>query len=205
MTQWPLLRYREHATAQEQHESFDEPDDVRRFEGHTDSTKDVTMKTDGTKKKSAGKAPRASQPSKGAARQDKPVITDLETTLPDPFDIVDEPPMSLAPRPRKLAWSYSVLREIDSSGMDDLFVEAGTKIAIEGILERLGYLYVIQIGEDKSIEVLFPSTGGPRRARPGVHVRLPSGTGWIVTTKRGKLRTITSSRPLSEADLAAFA
>ena len=163
------------------------------------------MKTDGTKKKPAGKIPRASQPGKVVARQDKPVIAEVELASPDPFDIVDDPPMSLAPRPRKLAWSYSVLREVNCTDMEDLYVEAGTKIAIEGSLERLGYLYVIQIAEDKSMEVLFPPSGGPRRARPGMHIRLPSGTGWIVTTKKGKLRTITSSQPLSDEQLATFA
>jgi len=163
------------------------------------------MKTDGTKKKTAGKIPRTSQPGKGVARQDKPVIAEVEPALADPFDIVDDPPMSLAPRPRKLAWSYSVLREVSCTDIDDLYVDAGTKIAIEGTLDRLGYLYVIQIGEDNSMEVLFPPSGGPRRARPGMHIRLPSGTGWIVTTKKGKLRTITSSQPLSEEQLAAFA
>jgi hypothetical protein len=162
------------------------------------------MKTDGTKKKSAGKIPRASQTGKSLARQDKPVIEEIESALPDPFDIVDDPPMSMAPRPRKLAWSYSVVREVDSNEMDELYVEAGTKISIEGSLERLGYLYVIQIGEDNSMEILFPPSGGPRRARPGIHIRLPSGTGWIVTTKKGKLRTITSSQPLSDEQLASF-
>lgn len=187
---------------------FDEPNRETRSDGHTDKTKGVTMKTDGTKKKSAGKTPRASQSGKAGARQDKPVIEVIEEiipTLPDPFDVADEPaPLSLAPRPRRLAWSYSLLREVDSQAMEDLVVEAGTKIGIEGMLERLGYLYVVQVGEDKSIEILFPPNGGPRRARPGTHIRLPSGTGWIVTTKKGKLRTITSSQPLSDAEIAAL-
>jgi hypothetical protein len=168
------------------------------------------MKTDGTKKKGTGKTPRASQPGKAGARQDKPVveqeiaIEEMIPTLPDPFDVPEDSPMSLAPRPRRLAWSYSLLREIDSQSMEDLDVEPGTKIAIEGTLERLGYLYVVQVGDDKSIEILFPPTGGPRRARPGMHIRLPSGTGWIVTTKKGKLRTLTSSQPLTDAQIAAL-
>lgn len=167
------------------------------------------MSTDGTKKKKPlGKQLRASQPGKAVVRQDKPVIVEAEEeTLdgPDPFDVADEvPPVSLAPRPRMLAWSYSLLREVDSTTMEDLFVEAGTKISIEGSLERLGYLYVVQIGEDKSIEVLFPPNGGSRRARPGMHLRVPSGTGWILTTKKGKLRTITSVLPLTEAEIAAL-
>lgn len=166
------------------------------------------MKTDGMKKKSAAKIQRTSQPGKTLAqpgqtlaRQDQPVIEDLEQPLNDPFDVPEETPISMAPRLRKLAWSYSLLREVDSQAMEDLQVEAGTKIAIEGTLERLGYLYVVQIGDDKSIEILFPPNGGPRRARPGMNIRLPSGTGWIVTTKRGKLRTITSAQPLSEAEI----
>jgi len=173
------------------------------------------MSTDGIKKKKVlGKPPRASQPPpRAGARPDKPVIedkpvadeaTELDLTAPDPFDVTEDVPASLAPRPRKLAWSYSLLREVDSQSMDDLLVEPGTKIAIEGSLERLGYLYVVQVGDDKSIEILFPPNGGPRRARPGMHIRLPGGTGWIVTTKKGKLRTITSSQPLSEADIAAL-
>ncbi len=173
------------------------------------------MKTDGTKKKSAAKNQRTSQPGKTLAqpgqtlaqpgqtlaRQDQPIIEDLEQPLTDPFDVPEETPISMAPRLRKLAWSYSLLREVDSQAMEDLQVEAGTKIAIEGTLERLGYLYVVQIGDDKSIEILFPPNGGPRRARPGMNIRLPSGTGWIVTTKKGKLRTITSAQPLSEAEI----
>jgi hypothetical protein len=163
------------------------------------------MKTDGTKKKSAGKPPRVSQFGKVGARQDKPAIEEIIPTLPDPFDIIDDPaPMSLAPRPRLLSWSYSLLREVDSSSMEDLAVEPGTKIAIEGVLERLGYLYVVQVGEDKSMEILFPPNGGSRRARPGTHIRLPGGTGWIVTTKKGKLRTITSPQPLSDAEIKAL-
>lgn len=167
------------------------------------------MSTDGTKKKKPlGKTLRASQPGKSGVRQDKPVIIEAEEeTLEtaDPFDVADEvPPISMAPRPRLLAWSYSLLRDVDSATMEDLFVEAGTKIAIEGSLERLGYLYVVQVGEDKSIEILFPPNGGSRRARPGMHLRVPTGTGWIVTTKKGKLRTITSAQPLSEAEIAAL-
>ena len=169
----------------------------------------------GINKKGSGKVARASQPPPPGtgARQDKPVIedkpatdeaTELDLTATDPFDVAEDIPASLAPRPRKLAWSYSLLREVDSQSMDDLLVEPGTKIAIEGTLERLGYLYVVQVGDDKSIEILFPPNGGPRRARPGMHIRLPGGTGWIVTTKKGKLRTITSSQPLSEADIAAL-
>jgi hypothetical protein len=236
MTQWHLLGYRGEATAREQHESlskryrhrlpldrrfthertrcgwgcvFDEPNCERGSEGHKDSTKGVTMKTDGTKKKSAPKIQRPSQPGttgKTLARPDKPVIEELELkpAVLDPFDVPDEPPISMAPRVKKLAWSYSLLREVDHQAIEDLHVEAGTKIAIEGTLERLGYLYVVQIGDDKSIEILFPPSGGPRRARPGMNIRLPSGTGWIVTTKKGKLRTVTSAQPLSEAELAAL-
>ncbi|HRI64081.1 MAG TPA: hypothetical protein PK156_07580 [Polyangium sp.] len=166
------------------------------------------MKMDGTKKKSAAKNQRTSQPGKTLAqpgqtlaRQNQPIIEDLEQPLTDPFDVPEETPISMAPRLKKLAWSYSLLREVDSQAMEDLQVEAGTKIAIEGTLERLGYLYVVQIGDDKSIEILFPPSGGPRRARPGMNIRLPSGTGWIVTTKKGKLRTITSAQPLSEAEI----
>ena len=185
---------------------FDEPSHDMRSDGHTDRTKGVTMKTDGTKKKSAKSAAKTPRASKAGVRRDKPVIEVMEEILPqmqDPFDVADEPPpISLAPRPRRLAWSYSLLREVDSRSIEDLDVEAGTKIAIEGMLERLGYLYVVQVGEDKSIEILFPPNGGSRRARPGTHIRLPSGTGWIVTTKKGKLRTITSSQPLSDADIA---
>jgi len=162
------------------------------------------MKTDGTKKKSAGKTPRGSQAGKPVVRQDQPVIEEIIPTLPDPFDVVDESPLSLAPRPRRLAWSYSLLREVDSHAMENLDVEAGTKISIEGMLERLGYLYVVQVGDDKSVEILFPPNGGSRRARPGTHIRLPSGTGWLVTTKKGKLRTITSSAPLTDAEIAAL-
>lgn len=171
------------------------------------------MKTDGTKKKGTGKTPRASQAGKAGPRQDKPAIEAIEQsiaieeilpTLPDPFDVPEDSPMSLAPRPRRLAWSYSLLRDVDSQTMENLDVEPGTKIAIEGTLDRLGYLYVVQVGEDKSIEILFPPAGGPRRARPGMHIRLPSGTGWIVTTKKGKLRTITSSQPLTDAQIAAL-
>jgi hypothetical protein len=159
------------------------------------------MKTDGTKKKSAAKIQRTSQPGKPLARQDKPVIEELQQPALDPFDVPEESPISMAPRLKKLSWSYSLLREVDGQTMEDLHVEAGTKIAIEGTLERLGYLYVVQIGDDKSIEILFPPTGGPRRARPGMNIRLPGGTGWIVTTKRGKLRTVTSAQPLSEAEI----
>jgi hypothetical protein len=163
------------------------------------------MTTHGTKKKSAGKTPRVSQFGKTAVEQDKPAIEEIIPTLPDPFDLADEPaPMSLTARPRLLSWSYSLMREVDGHAMEGLAVEAGTKIAIEGMLERLGYLYVVQVGEDKSIEILFPPNGGSRRARPGTHIRLPSGTGWIVTTKKGKLRTITSSHPLSDAEIAAL-
>lgn len=168
------------------------------------------MKTDGTKKKSPGKTPRASQSGKVGARQDKPVIEEMIAieeaipTIPDPFDVPEDSPMSLQPRPRRLSWSYSLLREVDSQTMEDLDVEPGTKIAIEGSLERLGYLYVVQVGDDKSIEILFPPAGGPRRARPGIHIRLPGGTGWIVTTKKGKLRTITSSQPLTDAQIASL-
>lgn len=162
------------------------------------------MKTDGTKKKSAGKAPRGSQPHAAAARQDKPTAAQAVRKALDAVEVIEEPPMSLMPRPRRLSWSYSLLSEVDGKTMDDLVVDAGTKIAIEGMLDRLGYLYVVQIGDDKSVEVLFPPNGGSRRARPGMHVRLPSGTGWIVTTKKGKLRTITSSHPLTDAELAAI-
>jgi hypothetical protein len=184
---------------------FDEPNRDMRSDGHTDKTKGVTMKTDGTKKKSAAKIPRASHAIQPAASQDEPVIEEFIPTLPDPFDIVDEQvPASLAPPPRRVAWSYSLLHEVDAQAMEDLVVEAGTKIGIEGMLERLGYLYVVQVGEDKSIEILFPPNGGSRRARPGTHIRLPSGTGWLVTTKKGKLRTITSSQPLTDAEIAAL-
>ncbi len=184
---------------------FDEPNRDMRSDGHTDRTKGVTMKTDGTKKKSAGKIPRAGQAPKAAVRQDEPVIEEFIPTLPDPFEIIDEhAPTSAAPRPRKLAWSYSLLREVDAQAMEDLVVEAGTRIGIEGMLDRLGYLYVVQVGDDKSIEILFPPNGGPRRARPGTHIRLPGGTGWLITTKKGKLRTITSSQPLTDAEIAAL-
>jgi|GEM_PF-3955218 len=170
---------------------------------HTESTKGVTMKTDGTKK-SAGKAPRASQPHGAGARQDKPIVDGSVRKAFEMIEVVEEPPMSLMPRPRRLSWSYSLLSELDGKTMDDLVVEAGTKIAIEGTLDRLGYLYVVQIGDDHSVEVLFPPHGGSRRARPGTHIRLPSGTGWIVTTKKGKLRTITSPQPLTDAEIAAM-
>lgn len=165
-----------------------------------------------TKKKGTGKPPRSSQAGKVSARQDKPVqiheeviaIEEAIPTVSDPFDVPEDSPMSNAPRPKRLPWSYSLLREVDGQTMEDIIVEAGTKIAIEGTLERLGYLYVVQVGDDKSVEVLFPPSGGPRRARPGVNLRLPSGSGWIVTTKKGKLRTITSAQPLTEAQLAAL-
>ncbi len=164
------------------------------------------MKTDSTKKRTTAKIPRTSQPGKAASRQDKPAVEEvaIETSAIDPFDVADDAPISLAPRPKKLAWNYSILREIDAKTMDDLVVEAGTKVAIEGSLDKLGYLYVVQIGDDRSIEILFPPAGGPRRARPGVPIRLPSGSGWIVTTKKGKLRTITSVQPLSDAEIAAL-
>ena len=165
------------------------------------------MKTDSTKKRTTAKIPRTSQPGKAVLRQDKPAVdadAQLDTSASDPFDVVDDAPMSMGPRPKKLAWSYSILREVDAQTMDDLVVETGTKVAIEGSLDRLGFLYVVQIGDDKSMEILFPPAGGPRRARPGVHIRLPSGSGWIVTTKKGKLRTITSAKPLSDAEIAAL-
>lgn len=163
------------------------------------------MKTDVTKKKSgAGKAPRSSQPSKLIARPDKPVIEEVEESVADPFDVAEDAPPSIGPRAKKLAWSYSLLREINGNESEDLNVEPGTKIAIEGTLERLGYLYVVQIGDDKSIEILFPPGGQHRRARPNVPVRLPTGSGWLLTTKKGKLRTITSPQPLTEAEIAAL-
>lgn len=190
---------------------FDEPNRDTRSDGHTDKTKGVTMKTDGTKKKSAGKVPRTNYAGKAAAvaaepaPQEEPVIEEFIPTVSDPFDVSDEhAPISMAPHPKRLAWSYSLLHEVDAQVMEDLVVEAGTKIGIEGMLERLGYLYVVQVGEDKSIEILFPPNGGSRRARPGTHIRLPSGTGWLTTTKKGKLRTITSSQPLSDAEIAAL-
>jgi hypothetical protein len=125
-------------------------------------------------------------------------------TLPDIIEAAEDPPVSLVPRPRRLSWSYSLLSEVDGKAMEDIVVNPGTKIAIEGVLERLGYLYVVQIGDDKSVEVLFPPKGGSRRARPGTPIRLPSGTGWIVATKKGKLRTVTSTLPLTDADIAAI-
>ncbi len=174
-------------------------------DGYTDSTKGVTMKTDGTKKKSASKAARPSQPHGAGVRQDKLAADYDARGSSEMVDLIEEAPMSMAPRPRRLSWGYSLLSEVDGLAMEDMVVVAGTKVAIEGTLDRLGYVYVVQIGEDKSVEVLFPPNGGSRRARPGTHVRLPSGTGWIVTTKNGKLRTITSPSPLTEEQIAALA
>jgi len=121
-------------------------------------------------------------------------------------DFIDEPPPSLSTPPiRRLAWGYALLSEFGDEAMQSLVVEAGTKVAIEGNLERLAYVYVVQIGaDDRSVEVLYPPAGGSRRMRPGARMRIPAGTGWIVTTKKGRLRTIASTYPLTEEQIAAL-
>lgn len=121
-------------------------------------------------------------------------------------DFIDEPPPSLSTPPiRRLAWGYALLSELGDDAMQNLVVDAGTKVAIEGNLERLAYVYVVQVGEDdRSVEVLYPPAGGSRRMRPGARMRIPAGTGWIVTTKKGRLRTIASTYPLTEEQIAAL-
>ena len=44
----------------------------------------------------------------------------------------------------------------------------------------------------------YPPKGGARRMRPGTRTRIPGGSGWIVTTKKGKIRTIASSAPITD-------
>jgi hypothetical protein len=77
-------------------------------------------------------------------------------------------------------------------------------VAIEGQLERLAFVYVVQVAGDKAVEVLYPPGGAARRMRPGARVRIPAGTGWLITTRRGKLRVIAAAKPLSAGELAAI-
>lgn len=116
-----------------------------------------------------------------------------------PVEVIDEPPPSLLGRPfRRLAWGYALLSEMGDEAMNEFEVEAGTKVAIEGELDRLAYVYVVQIAaDDRSVEILYPPKGGARRMRPGARMRIPGGSGWIVTTKKGKIRTIASSAPIT--------
>lgn len=121
-------------------------------------------------------------------------------------DYGDEPPPSLSTPPvRGLAWGYSLVTELGDDTMTNYVVEAGTKVAVEGDLERLAYVYVVQISaDDRSVEVLYPPAGGARRMRPGTRIRIPAGTGWVVTTKKGRLRTIASTYPLTDEQIAAL-
>ncbi|MDI1477595.1 DUF4384 domain-containing protein [Polyangium sp. y55x31] len=153
--------------------------------------------------KGAGKAAKASaRATKGsaAAKAEARAKAAARAAAAAPVEIIDEPPPSLSGRPcRRLAWGYALLSEMRDEAMNDLDVEAGTKVAIEGELDRLAYVYVVQIAaEDRSVEILYPPKGGARRMRPGTKMRIPGGSGWIVTTKKGKIRTIASSTPITD-------
>jgi hypothetical protein len=189
-----------------------------------------TMKTNGTKKSAAKAAAQggvkaaAKGSVKAAAKKTKKDATKgpaherlsqaarMETKIhlvPDgakSAELIDEPPPSISTPPiRRLTWGYALLSELGDDAMQSIVVEAGTKVAVEGNLERLAYVYVVQIGaDDRSVEVLYPPAGGSRRMRPGARMRIPSGTGWIVTTKKGRLRTIASTYPLTEEQIAAL-
>ncbi|MDI1433230.1 DUF4384 domain-containing protein [Polyangium sorediatum] len=186
------------------------------------SAKGGTMKTKGTTKggvkgaakkatKGAAKAPAkgVAKKAKAAARAAKGSATAkiearakaaARAAAAAPVELIDEPPPSLMGRPfRRLAWGYALLSEMRDEAMNEFDVEAGTKVAIEGELDRLAYVYVVQIAaEDRSVEILYPPKGGARRMRPGTKTRIPGGSGWIVTTKKGKIRTIASSAPITD-------
>lgn len=150
----------------------------------------------GKKAKAAARATKGSATAKAEARAKAAV----RAAAAAPVEIIDEPPPSLTGRPfRRLAWGYALLSEMRDEAMNEFNVEAGTKVAIEGELDRLAYVYVVQIAaEDRSVEILYPPKGGARRMRPGTKMRIPGGSGWIVTTKKGKIRTIASSTPIMD-------
>ncbi|MDI1450626.1 DUF4384 domain-containing protein [Polyangium sp. 6x1] len=152
--------------------------------------------TKGAAKKGAAKAVRGSATAKVEAR----AKAAAKASAAAPVEIIDEPPPSLSGRPfRRLAWGYALLSEMRDDAMNEFDVEAGTKVAIEGELDRLAYVYVVQIAAaDRSVEILYPPKGGARRMRPGTRTRIPGGSGWIVTTKKGKIRTIASSAPITD-------
>jgi len=149
--------------------------------------------------KSSARAAKGSAATKAEARVKSMARASAEASV----DILDEPPPSLLGRPfRRLAWGYALLNEMGDDAMNDFEVEAGTKVAIEGELDRLAYVYVVQIAaEDRSVEILYPPKGGARRMRPGARMRIPGGSGWIVTTKKGRIRTIASSNPITDVNI----
>ncbi|MDC3959912.1 DUF4384 domain-containing protein [Polyangium jinanense] len=156
--------------------------------------------------KGAGKAAKASaRATKGSAtaKVEARAKAAVRAAAVAPVDFIDEPPPSLTGRPfRRLAWGYALLSEMRDEAMNEFDVEAGTKVAIEGELDRLAYVYVVQIAaEDRSVEILYPPKGGARRMRPGTKMRIPGGSGWIVTTKKGKIRTIASSAPITDVTI----
>ncbi|MDI3290200.1 DUF4384 domain-containing protein [Polyangium sp. 15x6] len=150
----------------------------------------------GKKAKASARATKGSATAKVEARAKAAV----RAAAAAPVEIIDEPPPSLTGRPfRRLAWGYALLSEMRDEAMNEFNVEAGTKVAIEGELDRLAYVYVVQIAaDDRSVEILYPPKGGARRMRPGTKTRIPGGSGWIVTTKKGKIRTIASSTPIMD-------
>jgi len=154
--------------------------------------------------KAAKSSSRAKSAAKSTAKAEAKVRAAARAAAEASVDVMDEPPPSLLGRPiRRLAWGYALLKEMGDDVMNDFEVEAGTKVAIEGEVERLAYVYVVQIAaEDRSIEVLYPPKGGARRIRPGTRMRIPGGSGWIVTTKKGRLRTIASSYPITDMSTA---
>ncbi|MRG92506.1 DUF4384 domain-containing protein [Polyangium spumosum] len=155
--------------------------------------------TKGAAKAGAKGGARATKKS-AAAKAEARVKATARASARAPVEVLDEPPPSLLGRPfRRLAWGYALLNEMGDDAMNDFEVDAGTKVAIEGELDRLAYVYVVQIAaEDRSVEILYPPKGGARRMRPGAKMRIPGGSGWIVTTKKGRIRTIASSAPITD-------
>jgi hypothetical protein len=191
----------------------------------TNRAKGGTMKTNGTKKsavkaaakgtakagakKAAAKAGAKNGTTKAKAREASSVEAKLKVKTNVVIDAteeaIEEPPPSIALPPiRHLSWGYALLKEIGDDAMNDFVVEAGTKVAIEGALDRLAYVYVVQVSEDRKVTVLYPPKGGSRRMRPGARMRIPGGTGWIVTTTKGTLRTIASTYPLTDEQINAL-
>jgi hypothetical protein len=104
---------------------------------------------------------------------------------------------------QRLPWTFGLLMEIPDRDMENLPVGEGVQIAVEGRLDRASYVYLVQIAAKRDVTVLYPAGGEHRKIAAARAARVPP-EGWARSTKKGRVRAIASSRPLSVSDLLAI-
>lgn len=81
-------------------------------------------------------------------------------------------------------------------------IERGDGVAVSGIVDRAGYVYVLLVADDGEVAVLHPADGRHRKEIYGVDLRLPMGSGYFDAPIKGRVRVVEAPNQVAPSEWA---